>query len=112
MQQAENSLQQIHFLNQSKIFTHEEALNLVPLLSTITLKTKKELNNLNGQLAYFNNRQDKTNEIQNRINLSIQVWTEKMRRLGVIPINLGKVKIPAEIGQYFWEYPENKLYLN
>jgi hypothetical protein len=99
-------------LSEPRVFTHEEALELMPLLMVITARTKKEINNLNAQLAYFKNRQDKTTELQDRINASMQTWSEKIRRLGAIPVSLCKVKIPGENGQYYWEYPEAKLYLH
>ncbi len=105
-------LRQLTRLNEPKVFTHEEALELVSLLTVISARTKKELNNLNAQLAYFKNRQDKTTELQDKINACLQTWSEKVRRLGAIPVALCKVKIPGETGQYYWEYPENKLYLN
>jgi hypothetical protein len=112
MQQVESSLRHLHLLNESRSFTHEEALELVSLLILITAKTKKELNNLNAQLAYFKNSPEKTNMIQDRINASIQTWSEKIRRLGAIPVSLCKVKIPGQGTHYFWEYPEPKLYLS
>lgn len=105
-------LRHLSLLSESRVFSHEEALELVPLLMVITTRTKKELNNLNAQLAYFKNRQDKTNELQNKISLCMQTWSDKIRRLGAIPVALCKVKIPSESGQYYWEYPENKLYLS
>jgi len=99
-------------LTEPRVFTHEEALELMPLLMVITARTKKEINNLNAQLAYFKNRQDKTTDLQDRISASIQTWSEKIRRLGAVPVSLAKVKIPGENGQYYWEYPEPKLYLH
>ncbi len=112
MNQVESPLRQLHHLNEPRLFTHEEALELLPLLIIITTRTKKELNNLNAQLAYFKNSPEKTNMIQDRINGSIQTWTEKIRRLGAIPVSLCKVKIPGHGNQYFWEYPEPKLFLS
>ena len=112
LEQLSVPLPQLNRLNEPRVFSHEEALELVSLLMVITARTKKELNNLNAQLAYFKNRQDKTTEIQDRINVSMQTWSEKIRRLGAIPVSLCKVKIPGENGQYYWEYPEAKLYLH
>jgi hypothetical protein len=112
MHQVEAPLRHLNRLTESRVFTHEEALELVPLLIIITTRTKKELNNLNAQLAYFKNSAEKTNEIQNKLNASIQTWTEKIRRLGAVPVSLGKVKIPGETSQYFWEHPEPKLFLS
>lgn len=98
-------------LNESRVFAHDEALELVPLLMAISARTKKEINNLNAQLAHFKGQVDKTNELQDRINASMQTWSEKIRRLGAIPVSLCKVKITGESSSYYWEYPEPKLYL-
>jgi len=113
MQPNLENFQHLNLLNQGRVFSHEEAMELVPLLMVISSRTKKELNNLNAQLAYFKNRQDKTNEIQDKINHSMQTWSEKIRRLGAVPVSLCKVKIPGENAtQFYWEYPESKLYLH
>lgn len=103
-------LQQIGHMDRAKVYTHEEAEELLPLLMVIAQKTKKELNNYQAQLNYFKNRQDKTIEFQNKMNATVQLWSDKMRRLGVVPLSLCKVRINGESMQYFWEYPENRLY--
>ncbi len=106
------SLATLNRLDQTRVFSHEEALELVSLLMIITTRTKKELNNLNAQLAYFKNNSDKANELQHRVSLAMQTWSEKIRRLGAIPVSLAKVKIPGADAQYYWEYPEPKLFLS
>jgi hypothetical protein len=98
-------------LNSLKVFTHQEALDLLPLLLRISEKTKKALNNYNAQLAYFKNRSDKSQELQEKINSEIQTWSEKIRRLGAIPVQFLKVKVPSEQGFFYWEYPSTSLYL-
>lgn len=115
MQEIENLPLARHLgpLNESRIFSNEEALELIPLLMVISTRTRKELNALNAQLAYFKNGSEKAIELQGRINLAAQTWSEKIRRLGAVPISLCKVKIPSETGQhYWWEYPESKLFLH
>ncbi len=99
-------------LNQTKIFTHEEAIELVPLLMHISAKTKREMNLLNSQLGFFKSNTAKAQAIQEKLNLSLQSWSDKVRRLGVIPVSLGKVRIPGEENHFVWEYPDNKLFLN
>lgn len=100
-------------MNESRIFTNEEALELIPLLMVISKRTRKELNNLNAQITHFKNGSDKAIELQSKINQSTQTWSEKIRRLGAVPVSLCKVKIPGETGQfYWWEYPETKLFLH
>lgn len=99
-------------LNQSKNFSHEEALELVPLLMHISAKTKRDLNVLNSQLSFFKTNSDKAQMIQEKINISLQTWSDKVRRLGAIPVSLCKVRIPGEEGHYLWEYPENRLFMH
>jgi hypothetical protein len=87
-------------------------LELVPLLMHISAKTKRELNVLNSQLAFFKTNSDKAQGIQENINVSLQAWSDKIRRLGAIPISLCKVRIPGKEGHYLWEYPENRLFMH
>lgn len=113
MEAGLDNVRNIYPLNQTKTFSHEEALELVPLLMHISAKTKRELNILNSQLSFFKANTDKAQDIQEKINYSLQAWSDKIRRLGAIPVSLCKVRIPSEEGQHFlWEYPENKLFMH
>lgn len=107
-----DNVRTIYPLNQTKTFTHEEALELIPLLMHISSKTKRELNVLNSQLSFFKANSDKALAIQEKINISLQSWSDKIRRLGAIPVSLCKVRIPGEEGHYLWEYPENRLFMH
>lgn len=111
METTLENVRTIYPLNKTKLFTHEEALDLVPLLMHISAKTKRDMNLLNSQLGFFKTNSDKGLAIQEKINLSLQAWSDKVRRLGAIPVSLCKVRIPSEEGQFIWEYPENRLYL-
>ena len=106
------NIRSIFPLNQTKIFSHEEALELLPLLNHISKKTKRDLNLLNSQLSFFKTSSEKAQTIQESINLSLQAWSDKIRRLGAIPVSLCKVRIPGEEGHYLWEYPENRLFMH
>lgn len=113
METGFENVRNIYPLNQTKTFSHEEALELVPLLMHISAKTKRDLNVLNSQLSFFKANTDKAQNIQEKINLSLQAWSDKIRRLGAIPVSLCKVRIPGEEGQHFlWEYPENRLFMH
>ena len=106
------NVRNIYPLNQTKTFSHEEALELVPLLMHISSKTKRELNVLNSQLSFLKTNSEKAESIQEKINQSLQSWSDKVRRLGAIPVSLCKVRIPGEEGHFLWEYPENRLFLH
>lgn len=112
METSLDNVRTIYPLNQSRTFSHEEALELVPLLQHISAKTKRDLNVLNSQLSFFKTNSDKAQAIQEKINLSLQSWSDKIRRLGAIPVSLCKVRIPGEEGHYLWEYPENRLFMH
>ena len=113
METGLENVRSIYPLNQTKTFSHEEALELVPLLMHISAKTKRDLNVLNSQLSFFKTNTDKAQNIQEKINVSLQGWSDKIRRLGAIPVSLCKVRIPGEEGQHFlWEYPENRLFMH
>lgn len=112
METSLDNVRTIYPLNQTKTFSHEEALELIPLLQLISGKTKRDLNVLNSQLSFFKSNSDKAQHIQEKINTSLQAWSDKVRRLGAIPVSLCKVRIPGEEGHYLWEYPENRLFMH
>jgi hypothetical protein len=112
MEPTFENVRSIYPLNQTKTFSNEEALELVPLLMHISAKTKRELNVLNSQLSFHKTNSDKAIAIQEKINIILQGWSDKVRRLGAIPVSLCKVRIPGEEGQYLWEYPENRLFMH
>jgi hypothetical protein len=112
MEPTLDNVRTIYPLNKTKVFSHEEALDLVPLLMLISAKTKRELNVLNSQLAFLKTNSDKAQNIQERINLSLQAWSDKVRRLGAIPVSLCKVRIPGQDNHFMWEYPDNKLFMH
>ena len=107
-----DNVRSIYPLNQTKNFTHEEALELVPLLQHISSKTNRELNVLNSQLSFFKTNSDKAQAIQEKINITLQAWSDKIRRLGASPVSLCKVRIPGEEGHYLLEYPENRRFMH
>jgi chloramphenicol 3-O-phosphotransferase len=112
METNQDIVRTIYPLNQSKVFTHEEALEMIPLLMHISAKTKRELNVLNSQLSFLKTNSDRAQLIQDKINQSLQTWSDKIRRLGAVPVSLCKVRIPGEESHYLWEYPENRLYMH
>lgn len=112
MEPTLDNVRTIYPLNKTKIFNHEEALELVPLLMHISAKTKRELNVLNSQLGFLKTNSEKAQVIQEKINIELQHWSDKIRRLGAIPVSLCKVRIPGEETQYLWEYPEKRLFMH
>ena len=99
----------IYHLNFEKTFNEDEAYELVNLLMAVTVRAKNKINGLNSRLEYFKAEPDQADQIQNELNHEIQSWSEKMRRLGGLPLALYQVKIPARHGHFIWEFPSVEL---
>jgi hypothetical protein len=99
----------IHPFNRTKIFGQQEAVDLIPLLVHISAKSKRELNLLNSQLGFVKANSERGIVLQNKIHMNLQAWSDKIRRLGLIPVSPHKVRIPGEDCHFIWEYPDKKL---
>jgi hypothetical protein len=86
------NVRKIFPLNENRLFSYDEALDLIPLLLHISAKTKRELNTLNSQLSFTKVNTPKALEIQNKISTCLQNWSEKVRRLGAHPVSEFKIK--------------------
>lgn len=97
--------------NQTKYFSEEEVEKILPFLLTITSKAKGQINGLNSQIDYFRAQPGKADALQQQLNEAVQKWSEKMRRLGGIPLGLFQVKFPKnEKGNfYLWTFPQDSL---
>lgn len=109
MQQQEAQVHTIYPLHQTHVFDEDEAYELVTLFIAITQKAKKSINGLNSQLEYHKAMPHQADGIQIRINQEIAKWSEKIRRLGGIPLSLFKVKIPSIEGYFIWEFPNSEI---
>lgn len=105
----EFNVHNIYHLNQEKLFTEDEAYNLVNLLLAITPKAKNTINGLNSRLEYHKAIPHEADAIQMELNTQIQKWSEKVRRLGGTPLALYKVKIPTNGGYFKWEFPKAEI---
>ena len=103
------TLRHIYPLTENIHFSYEQALELIPLMTRITTKTKREINILNSQLALTKKNTPKADEIQVKINTILQSWSEKIRKLGALPVSFSSVRILSNEHNYLWEYPEKNL---
>lgn len=112
--QSVGTVHNIFHLNKEKKFSEDQAYELVNLFHAITSKAKNKINGLNSRMDYYKAQPDLADNIQFELNDEMQKWSEKVRRLGGIPIALYKVKIPAVKGYFAWEFPsaEVKFSLN
>jgi hypothetical protein len=86
-----------------------EAEQLLPIFLKITNQTRQSINVLNSQVDHYKGKPVKSAELQTQLNLKLQKWCDKMKRLGGQPQAMFKVKIQTEEGIRFWCYPEMKL---
>jgi len=95
-----------------KIFDEHEAYQLLDLFLVITRSSQNEINTLNSTLELYKTDSKKSDAIQVKINLEIQKWSDKVKRLGAKPIALYKIEIPTENHRnYIWEFPNSSLHL-
>lgn len=99
----------IYPLHETKTFSEDEAYELVNLFLAITQKAKNTIHGLNSQLEYHKAMPQQADSIQRRLNHEIAKWSDKIKRLGGVPLALFKVKIPATEGYYLWEFPSAEL---
>ena len=59
---------EIGHLNKLKTFDEDQAVDMLPLLITITSKTRQTLNVLNSQAEYFKGRPIKSEELNTKTN--------------------------------------------
>lgn len=106
----DNNVFQIFPFHDDKKFSEDEAYHLVDLFMVITRKAQNEINSLNSQLELYRNQPEKADSTQFKINMTIQKWSDKVRRLGGTPVALYKVKIPTLNNRsYIWEFPKSSL---
>lgn len=104
------ALASIFPLNQSSSFSQRQAFELIDSLYVVTAKAKNKISALSGHVEYNKRIPAQAETFQNMLNEEIQKWSEKVRRLGGIPLGLYKVKIVAEEGGYYtWEFPSADL---
>ena len=108
--QTENIVQIFPNKSSSNKMSLNDADSLLSLITTITRRTKQEINVINSQAEYFKGQAIKTSELQNKINTVIQKWSDKMNKLGLTPIAMFKVQFDLQEGTYYWEFPEMRLF--
>lgn len=103
--QQEAQVHNIYNLNGTQKFSEDQAYELVNLFIAITKKAKNTIQGFNSQLEYHKAMPQQADAIQVRLNREISKWSDKIKRLGGVPLALFKVKIPGVSGFYIWEYP-------
>lgn len=97
-------------INNKKIFSLEEANELVPLILHFTKSSQSEVKKAMGR---FESLADKTSpqglELEKEINQIIDKWHIKIEKLGGQPKGLWLADFDFGGGYYCWKYPETKI---
>lgn len=97
-------------INKKKIFTLNDAENLLPLIYKLTEKYSKQVRKLINQLEAFPSKQcERAIEVESMINALVEQWQNKIERLGAKPKGLWLADFDNGSGYYCWKYPETKI---
>jgi hypothetical protein len=93
-----------------KIFTFNEAQELLPLIYKLTEEYSRKVKKLINQLeAYPNKQSERAKEVEQLINFLIDQWQNKLERLGAKPKGLWLADFDSGSGYYCWKYPEPRI---
>jgi hypothetical protein len=106
----DNSLGSITPLNHKKIFTLEEAQQVLPLVYSVTDKAQKEVKHLMNKMEAIKNVSgQRASEVETEINTIVERWQHKMQRLGASPKGLWLADFDNGKGYYCWKFPETQI---
>lgn len=86
----------------------EQVEDIIGLLNRVSLNSKRSINGLKSQLKLTKKGTPRATEVQNRINLELQKWSDKVKRMGVTPLGLYRCRIATPDKNYLWEFPNKK----
>ncbi len=94
-------------INRRGIFTLEEAQRILPVVRRITLEFSAKVELLIARLETLQLNQTETIcALEKQVNELIQVWNDKIRKLGAEPRGLWVVDFDNGQGYYCWKNPE------
>ncbi len=103
-------MSEIITIQKNKVFNLSQAVDLLPLIYRLTEDSSKQVKYL---MSCVDALQDKNSEtslnLQERINLIIERWQNKLERLGVKPKGLWLADFDNGQGYFCWKYPETQI---
>lgn len=106
---GESQCEVIH-IGRKSAFDIDELNQLVPVFNKITVSYNEEVNDLIAMLEAMPNEEvSKTTEIESQINVKIQEWHVKVKKLGGVPKGLWTIDFDCGDGYYCWKYPESEI---
>lgn len=97
-------------INQLKTFSLIEARKLLPLINHITKVSRKQVQQLMEQLEIQSTYGGKINStLEDQINLKVEIWQNKLQKLGVRAQGLWIADFDSGDGYFCWKYPEETI---
>jgi hypothetical protein len=104
------TIEKIHSAEQRRIFTIDEARDLLPLVYHITEEAHKIVKKMIHRLeALQGSDLVLAAEIEAKINFEVTRWQNKVVRLGAVPKGMWLADFDCGNGFYCWKFPENNI---
>ncbi len=97
-------------ISQQRIFSREQASDLLPLVYRITEEAQLTVKKLILQRDTLQkNSNGSTSVVEGKISEEVTLWENKMRKLGLFPKGLWLVDFDNGQGYFCWKFPEIKI---
>lgn len=96
------------FMSEKKIFTYQEAKQLIPYVWKVTHDAFQQINGITEELR-APSADDHRTELEERYEMIVSSWAEQMKKLGCEIKGLWLVDFDNGKGYYCWKYPEKAL---
>lgn len=96
-------------INRTRIQTTEELSALIPILIGISKRSKEKCDFLNCVLKELQPQSEDAKEVSLNIEKEVDIWLEKIKRLGGIPTGTFSARFQTEDMTFSWRYPQQKM---
>ena len=96
-------------INQPTQFSLDEAKEILPAVKKITKKAVDRFLVLEEKLQHFQNDPEKWKEVEQEIAEVLNLWSNKIMRLGCLPKGIWLVDFDSGRGYYCWRYGDDNI---
>lgn len=97
-------------INRQRVFSLEQARELLPLVYRLTEEASREVRRLVQCLeALPDKKGPRAGELQQQIDACVDRWQSKIERLGVLPKGLWLADFDKGDGYWCWKFPETTI---